>query len=102
FSEIAQATTFVMPVSDTTAPSTITDLIVSAVTSNTVTLSWTAPGDDGNAGTATSYDVRYRTNAITSNNWSSSTLAANEPAPLVAGTTQSFTINGLTPNRSYF
>ncbi len=102
YSDIAQATTFAMPVPDTTPPAAITNLIVSAVTSNSATLSWTAPGDDGNNGTATSYDVRYRTNAITSNNWASSTLATGEPVPLLAGTTQSFTINGLVANRTYF
>jgi hypothetical protein len=102
YSEVAQATTFAMPVPDTTPPAAVTNLMVSAVNSNSVTLSWTAPGDDGNNGAATSYDVRYRTNAITSNNWASSTLATGEPAPLLAGTTQSFTINGLLANRTYF
>ena len=102
YSEIAQATTFAMPVPDTTAPAAVTNLIVSAATSNSVTLSWTAPGDDGNVGTAASYDVRYRTNAIASNNWASSTLATGEPAPLPAGSTQSLTINGLVANRTYF
>ncbi len=102
YSGVAQATTFSAPGPDTTAPAAVTNLIVIIVASNSVTLSWTAPGDDGNTGTATSYDVRYRTNAITSNNWTSSTLATGEPAPASAGTTQTFTINGLVANRAYY
>jgi len=34
-----------------------------------VDLSWTAPGDDGNAGTATKYYVKYDTDAITFNSY---------------------------------
>ena len=34
-----------------------------------VKLTWTAPGDDGTVGTATSYDVRYSTGVINAGNW---------------------------------
>jgi uncharacterized Zn finger protein len=51
-------------------------------------LTWTAPGDDGNSGTATSYDVRYsNSGVITEANWSSATTVTGEPTPSVAGST---------------
>ena len=87
---------------DTTPPAAITDLAVSNVTSNSIDLSWTAPGDDGNTGTATSYDVRYSTAPITDANWSSATQVTGEPAPAPAGTSQSMTVTGLSPSTTYY
>ena len=49
---------------DTTPPAAVTDLATGAATTNSVPLSWTAVGDDGNEGVATSYDVRYSPNPI--------------------------------------
>src|SRR6185369_82451 len=49
------------PPGDTTPPATVTNLTVSSVTSSSATLLWVSPGDDGNTGTATSYDIRYST-----------------------------------------
>ena len=46
---------------DTTPPATVADLTPSNVTTTSVTLTWTAPGDDGLTGTAASYDIRYST-----------------------------------------
>ena len=37
---------------DTTAPAAVSNLATSDPTSNSITLSWTAPGDDGSTGTA--------------------------------------------------
>ena len=55
------------------------------------TLTWTAPGDDGNVGTAAEYDIRYATYPITDSNWMVATQVADEPIPDTAGTTQSYT-----------
>ena len=46
---------------DTTAPAAVADLAAGIPTTSSLTLTWTAPGDDGTTGTATSYDIRYRT-----------------------------------------
>ena len=56
---------------DVTAPRAITDLAVTGTTGTSMSLRWTAPGDDGGTGTATSYDIRYSTSAITAANWGS-------------------------------
>ncbi len=98
FSNVAVKTTS----GDITPPSTITDLAVTATTGTSASLRWTAPGDDGTTGTAASYDIRYSTTPITSSNWGSATLVTGEPAPTVAGTTQSFTVNGLVGSRTYY
>ena len=60
---------------DSTPPDAVADLATGTVTTSSVDLSWTAPGDDGATGTATTYDVRYSTSTITAGNWGSATQA---------------------------
>lgn len=93
-------------VNDLNSPATTTNLAASNPTGNAVTLTWTSPGDDvgssGNILTPTSYDVRYSTSPITSANWSSATQGTSEPTPLVAGSSQSMTVTGLTQLTGYY
>jgi chitodextrinase len=91
-----------LAVTDSIAPSAITNLSASGATQSSAILSWTSTGDDGSTGTATSYDLRYSTSNITDANWSSATAVSGEPAPLVAGTAQSMTIGSLTPSTTYY
>ncbi|NOT35376.1 MAG: hypothetical protein HOP12_14625 [Candidatus Eisenbacteria bacterium] len=78
-------------------------LPVTALAQGSVQLQWTAPGDDGMVGVATSYDVRYHLLPITDQNFILATSAPSPPAPGVAGTTQTLTISNLTiGNRYYF
>jgi len=101
YSNPAQAKTLPTP-PDTTPPAAVTNLTISAVTSNSVSLIWIAPGDDGNIGTAASYDLRYGTNLIAEANWTTATQAVGEPTPAPAGTSQAFTVNGLLPGTIYY
>ncbi|MDP2598336.1 MAG: hypothetical protein Q8P49_00730 [Candidatus Liptonbacteria bacterium] len=87
---------------DTTAPSAISNLALSNPSDDAITVSWTAPGDDGSTGTATSYDLRYSTSVITAGNFASATAVAGEPTPLIAGTLESHTVTGLSLNTTYF
>lgn len=87
---------------DVTAPAAIANLAAGSATSGSLQLTWTAPGDDGNTGTATGYDIRYSTSAITAGNWASATQATGEPAPAAAGTNQSFTVTGLSASTTYY
>ncbi len=87
---------------DVTPPAAVSNLATSSPTSSSITLSWTAPGDDGNTGTATSYDIRYSTSAINDSNWASATQVSGEPTPLVAGTNQNMVITGLSPSTTYY
>ncbi|MBI4090268.1 MAG: hypothetical protein HY421_02585 [Candidatus Kerfeldbacteria bacterium] len=70
--------------------------------SNSVSLVWTAPGDDGTTGTAAIYTMRYALQPITEATWSSATSAPNPPTPLPAGTTQSMTVTDLSPGVTYY
>ncbi|MBA3065412.1 S8 family serine peptidase, partial [bacterium] len=93
--------------SETTPPSAITNL--SALTggaAGAVQLQWTAPGDDGTTGTATSYDVKYATFSVltigTTAWWNGATDALGEPAPSVSGTSESMTVAYLTAGTTYY
>jgi hypothetical protein len=69
---------------------------------DSVTLSWTAPGDDGSIGTATSYEVRMSTSSIDASSWASATVVSGAPTPRAAGTLQSMVVRGLTRGTTYW
>lgn len=74
------------------------------------TLTWTAPGDDGNVGTATTYEMRWSTvrpdttSASAMNGWwDSATPVTNMPRPESAGETQEVDVPGsFTTGTSYY
>ena len=74
----------------------------SATSANSVTLNWTAPGDDGFTGTAVEYDIRYSTQAINDSNWGSATQVVDPLTPSSAGTRETFIVMGLAPNTTYY
>lgn len=90
------------PKKDTTAPAAIANLATDAITTTSVELTWTAPGDDGTTGKAHQYDIRYSTSAITADNFASATQGSGEPTPAAAGTSQTATVTGLTLNTPYY
>ena len=89
-------------VADLIAPSAVSDLSVTDSTHNSVTLGWSAPGDDGTTGTATSYELRYSTSVINDGNWLSATTVSGEPTPGVAGTAESIILSGLSADTTYY
>ena len=84
------------------SPAANAALKVAQATSTTVTLNWTAPGDDGNAGQASQYDIRYSTSTINEANWNSAIQVDGEPLPQTAGSAESFTVTGLQPGTDYY
>ena len=90
------------PTTDTTAPAAVTTLSATAWTETSITLGWTAPGDDGSTGTAASYDIRYSLSTISGATWASATAVSGEPSPAAAGTGQSYAITGLTDSTRYY
>lgn len=75
---------FAIATPDTVPPGQIANLGTTDPGSNTMGLTWTATGDDGNVGTANAYEVRYSLAPIDNTNWPSATRAGNEPTPGVA------------------
>ena len=83
---------------DTTAPAAVSNLADGSPTSNSITLTWTAPGDDGAPARPASYDIRYRTGgAVNDSNWASATQVTGEPTPAVAGTNQNMVVTACRP-----
>jgi len=87
---------------DTTPPDAVTDLAVSTATTHSLTLTWTAPGDDGNNGTATEYDIRYATSGIDNETWEFAIQSSGEPAPGPAGSNETFVVDGLAAATTYY
>ncbi|HSB01652.1 MAG TPA: fibronectin type III domain-containing protein, partial [Anaerolineales bacterium] len=90
---------------DLIPPAAITGMTgVAGSTRGSVTLSWTAVGDDGNTGTAASYLVRYSTSIIDSEAaWTNaSVFSGTIPAPSPAGNPDSVTVTGLIPSTTYY
>jgi phosphodiesterase/alkaline phosphatase D-like protein len=83
-------------------PAVVANLAAGNPTATSLRLTWTSPGDDGSTGTAAQYDIRYLTSTISAANWSSATQCTGEPTPLVAGSSQSFTVIGLSPGTTYY
>lgn len=87
---------------DATPPGRIDDLRVVETGSNTVTLEWTARGDDGDVGTAAAYDVRYADSPVKPSNFDEATPVDDPPAPLPAGSRQTLRVSGLAVKTTYF
>ncbi|TSD01109.1 MAG: subtilase family serine protease [Parcubacteria group bacterium Athens0714_25] len=87
---------------DDTAPAKIENLSVASSDYTSITLSWTAPGDDGTSGTATSYDLRYSTAQITEDNWDEAVQFESEPVPGAGGTSETATIQNLDYNSTHY
>ncbi len=87
---------------DSIPPAALSDVAVGDTASNSVTLRWTATGDDSTSGTAAQYDVRYSTSPIDPGNFDAASQAAGEPLPLPAGSMQFFTVTGLDFNSTYY
>ncbi|MBD3331867.1 hypothetical protein GF356_03370 [candidate division GN15 bacterium] len=102
-STVVNATTAAEPPPpDTEPPTTIADLSVVDSSKNSVTLSWTAPGDDQMNGYASTYEIRYHTSPINTSNWSSSARVNDPPVPAEAETLERFSIGGLNANIRYY
>ena len=65
-------------------------------------LQWTASGDDGPAGRASAYEVRYSTSPISEATFASAARAEAPPLPLDAGTSQSMRVCGLDSSTTYY
>ena len=87
---------------DVTAPNAISDLRVAYVSGASALLMWTAPADDSLTGTAALYDLRFLDDCTDPQglDWEKSSEAGREPKPQ-AGTLHTYTLAGLSPDKSY-
>jgi len=78
----------------------------SSISTASFRLRWTAPGDDGNSGTAAVYDIRalpaFYGPIDTQEKWNAAYRFINEPTPSPAGQIDSMTIIGLPPGTGYY
>ncbi|MCX5701718.1 MAG: putative Ig domain-containing protein [Candidatus Omnitrophica bacterium] len=95
---------YVSTTPDTTSPAAVSNLSASTgVNQGEINLSWTAPGDDGGSGTASTYIIKHSASAITNDTqFNAATDVTGEPAPQAAGTNQSMTVTGLTVGQTYY
>lgn len=89
-------------VKDITPPGAVIDIGASSITDRSVTLTWTATGDDNKSGRAKQYEIRYSTYPITKENWDKAPRAAINTEPKTAGSAESFSIFYLEPDRNYY
>ncbi len=91
---------------DTTPPASIADLATTGPVDSTVTLIWTAPGDNGNTGTAYCYDIRYSTLELgtvpDSIWWADADTVSGEPTPSPAGSKDSCMVTDLSLDTTYY
>jgi hypothetical protein len=88
---------------DTTSPASVDNLAASSSTASTITLSWTAPGDNGTLGNATGYMVRYSLcGSINASSWGIATTYAQTWTPRRAGETETRVISGLASGTTYW
>jgi hypothetical protein len=72
------------------------------VDTTSITLVWTAPGDDSSFGTAFQYDIRYDTVVVTEDNWFQAEQVVDEPVPQIAGSNQMQLVENLSMNTTYY
>jgi hypothetical protein len=89
-------------VDDGNNPYVILDLHVTSTTDSTITLGWTATGDDADQGTCSRYDMRICADPISVSNWESIYQLTGEPNPSAAGLPDSMTVHGLKKDSTYF
>ena len=99
----AGAYPFVTAGPDVTPPSTISTLASTFYSDHVVVLSWVAPGDDGQVGLASAYDLRYSTQPITDNNsFAAATPVGTQPVPTSPGALQTYVLQNLSPGTQYY
>jgi hypothetical protein len=88
---------------DQIPPAPIEDLTVTNVTSNSISLKWTATGDDGNEGDAARYKIRISTEPIDEDNFEKAIeILGGGPPPKKRGEKMEVTIIGLKKDTLYY
>jgi len=86
---------------DASPPGPVLDLSAHSPTSNSVFLSWTAPGDDGSQGVATSYRIYYSASGLSESTLPEASLLRDSPRPRPAGSQETVEVLGLSAETTY-
>jgi dipeptidyl aminopeptidase/acylaminoacyl peptidase len=86
---------------DTTPPARVDDLSYFRAGYDAA-LIWTAPGDDGEFGQATTYDIRYSPVPLTEGGWDSATAITSPPTPAPAGEVQFVDVSSMPDGTWHF
>jgi hypothetical protein len=73
---------------------------------DSITLNWTATGDDGAAGRATTYELRFSEQPVSGTDtttwWNNASTAGALPPPLTSGSRESYVMSGLATGSAYY
>jgi len=89
-------------VDDGNAPAPVTDLAIVSFSDTSVTLSWTASGDDDSTGTADHYELRMSSEFIHWSNFDSASQVHGLSDPKQAGQSEQFEVTGLDTDSTYY
>lgn len=87
---------------DNTAPAPVANLVVNKRAATALQLSFNASGDDGNTGSASSYDIRFSHAPITDANFSSAKKLVTNLPVVPSGTPITTSVGGVLPNDNVF
>ncbi|TPW18358.1 MAG: hypothetical protein FD129_4, partial [bacterium] len=90
---------------DVVPPTAITDLNLASSVAGTLALSWTAPGDDGQVGTASRYDIKFASYPIDASNFDAvqnPVIRQSLPTPAPGGTRRTGFIGGFNEQQNNF
>ncbi|MHC5037223.1 MAG: SBBP repeat-containing protein, partial [Planctomycetota bacterium] len=91
------------PAGDTLPPAAIQDLgAATGIQAGEIALTWTAPGDDGPAGSACSYVVKTSSTPITPSNFDGATTYTQTWVPVTGGTVENRILEGLAMGQVYY
>ena len=103
WSGLSNTVAVTMPAGDTTPPAAIADLAAVGSGTTTISLGWTATGNDGTTGTASSYDLRYSTAPLNAGNFAAASVPASDIlAPSPPPNLEQAHITGLSPATTYY
>jgi len=90
---------------DVVAPATVSDLLAApGAFPGEIRFTWTAPGDDGAAGTASAYEIKWAYAPITAGTFAAAADLdrwLGEPLPAAGGTPETLFVCGLDPDSTY-
>ncbi len=87
---------------DVTPPSAVGDLQAERREDGTVSLGWSAPGDDSGTGAATMYSIRRSSQPITEANWAAAEPVAVTARPGEAGVAEYLELYDLPPDEALY